>query len=60
MIPLNLIQSTAETLMDKAAIEIPEDYLDGLKRAAADLAIRFNLPKRDLYQRGLALKDSEE
>ena len=34
MIPLNLIQSTAETLMDKAAIEIPEDYLTGLKAAA--------------------------
>ena len=35
MIPIDLIQSTAETLMDKAAIEIPEDYLDGLKAAAA-------------------------
>lgn len=34
MIPINLIQSTAETLMDKAAIEIPQDYLDGLKAAA--------------------------
>ncbi|MEL7138395.1 MAG: fumarate hydratase [Pseudomonadota bacterium] len=35
MIPIDLIQSTAETLMDKAAIEIPEDYLEGLKAAAA-------------------------
>ena len=34
MIPISLIQSTAETLMDKAAIEIPEDYLAGLKKAA--------------------------
>ncbi|MFN7002375.1 MAG: fumarate hydratase [Roseinatronobacter sp.] len=33
-IPLSLIQRTAEELMAKAAIEIPEDYLDGLKRAA--------------------------
>ncbi|RMF33902.1 MAG: fumarate hydratase, partial [Alphaproteobacteria bacterium] len=33
MIPLSLIQSTAETLMAKAAIEIPQDYLDGLKEA---------------------------
>lgn len=33
-IPLPLIQRTAEELMAKAAIEIPEDYLDGLKRAA--------------------------
>lgn len=35
MIPIKLIQSTAEDLMAKAAIEIPEDYLDGLKSAAA-------------------------
>ncbi|MGX0903894.1 L(+)-tartrate dehydratase alpha subunit [Roseovarius sp. MBR-79] len=34
MIPIDLIQSTAETLMDKAAIEIPEDYLLGLEVAA--------------------------
>ena len=34
MISIDLIQSTAETLMDKAAIEIPEDYLAGLQRAA--------------------------
>lgn len=34
MIPIDLIQKTAEALMDKAAIEIPEDYLDGLKKAA--------------------------
>ncbi|MEM8978292.1 MAG: fumarate hydratase [Pseudomonadota bacterium] len=34
MIPLSLIRSTAEALMDKAAIEIPQDYLDGLKEAA--------------------------
>jgi L(+)-tartrate dehydratase alpha subunit len=33
-IPISLIQSTAQTLMEKAAIEIPQDYLDGLKRAA--------------------------
>ena len=35
MIPISLIQNTAETLMSKAAIEIPQDYLDGLQRAAA-------------------------
>ena len=35
MIAIETIQSTAETLMDKAAIEIPDDYLDGLKKAAA-------------------------
>ena len=35
MIPIDLIQSTAEVLMDKAAIEIPQDYLDGLKATAA-------------------------
>lgn len=34
MIPIDIIQKTAETLMDKAAIEIPQDYLDGLKAAA--------------------------
>ena len=34
MTPISLIQNTAEILMDKAAIEIPEDYLDGLKLAA--------------------------
>lgn len=36
MIPIDSIQSTAERLMEKAAIEIPDDYLAGLKRAAAD------------------------
>ncbi len=35
MISIDLIQKTAETLMDKAAIEIPDDYLSGLKAAAA-------------------------
>ena len=35
MIPIELVQATAETLMDKAAIEIPQDHLDGLKTAAA-------------------------
>ncbi|SDY88135.1 fumarate hydratase [Citreimonas salinaria] len=35
MIPLDLIQRTAEVLMEKAAIEIPQDYLDGLKATAA-------------------------
>lgn len=34
MIGLEIIQSTATTLMDKAAIDIPDDYLSGLKRAA--------------------------
>ncbi len=34
MISLDLIQETAEILMDKAAIEIPEDYLGGLRVAA--------------------------
>ena len=35
MIKTAVIQATAETLMKKAAIEIPEDYLTGLKQAAA-------------------------
>ncbi len=34
MIPLSSIQRTAEELMAKAAIEIPDDYLDGLRRCA--------------------------
>ena len=34
MISIASIQSTAETLMAKAAIEIPEDYLGGLERLA--------------------------
>jgi len=34
MIAIELIQQTAETLMGKASIEIPEDYLDGLKTTA--------------------------
>ena len=35
MISTTLIQETAETLMEKAAIEIPQDYLEGLKGAAS-------------------------
>ena len=35
MIPIDAIQSTAVTLMKKAAIEIPDDYLEGLKAAAS-------------------------
>ncbi len=34
MIPLAQLQKTAETLMAKAAIEIPEDYLGGLRACA--------------------------
>ncbi|MEM8648493.1 MAG: fumarate hydratase, partial [Pseudomonadota bacterium] len=34
MIPISALQSTAEELMTKAAIEIPEDYLDGLRGLA--------------------------
>ncbi|MGR3518895.1 MAG: fumarate hydratase, partial [Roseovarius sp.] len=34
MIPIDLIESTAGTLMDKAAIDIPDDYLTGLQHAA--------------------------
>jgi L(+)-tartrate dehydratase alpha subunit len=34
MIPLSSLQRTAEELMAKAAIEIPDDYLAGLRRAA--------------------------
>lgn len=36
MISIDLIQNTAEFLMDKAAIDIPEDDLQGLETAAAD------------------------
>lgn len=35
MIAIDLIERTAADLMDKAAIEIPQDYLDGLQAAAA-------------------------
>lgn len=35
MISIEKIEETALTLMDKAAIEIPQDYLDGLKAAAS-------------------------
>ncbi len=34
MIKLALLQKTAEELMAKAAIEIPEDYLEGLRQSA--------------------------
>jgi L(+)-tartrate dehydratase alpha subunit len=34
MIPIDIIESTANDLMAKAAIEIPDDYLTGLKAAA--------------------------
>ncbi len=34
MIPIDVVESTAMTLMEKAAIEIPEDYLQGVKAAA--------------------------
>src|SRR5580693_6631171 len=34
MIAQSLIQRTAEELTAKAAIEIPQDYFDGLRRAA--------------------------
>ena len=36
MIPIKALEETANELMAKAAIEIPDDYLDGL-RAAADV-----------------------
>ena len=34
MIPLSKLESTAAHLMAKAAIEIPDDYLEGLRRCA--------------------------
>ena len=34
MIPITALQATAETLMAKAAIEIPKDYLGGLRECA--------------------------
>ena len=33
-IPISAIENTAEDLMAKATIEIPQDYLDGLTAAA--------------------------
>ena len=36
MIKVASIYKTAISLMEKAAIEIPDDYLKGLKRAAKD------------------------
>lgn len=35
MIAIDVIRATANTLMEKAAIDIPDDYLQGLKEAAA-------------------------
>ncbi|MFT5172659.1 MAG: L(+)-tartrate dehydratase alpha subunit [Gammaproteobacteria bacterium] len=35
MIPISIILTTARTLMEKAAIEIPDDYLGGVRKAAA-------------------------
>ena len=35
MIPNEKIESAANILMEKAAIEIPDDYLEGLKATAA-------------------------
>ena len=35
MIDINIISDAARQLMDKAAIEIPDDYLAGLKQVAA-------------------------
>jgi len=35
MIPISTLQKTAESLMAKAAIEIPDDYLGGLEKMAA-------------------------
>jgi L(+)-tartrate dehydratase alpha subunit len=34
MVPISVIKETALILMDKAAIEIPDDYLSGLRKAA--------------------------
>ena len=36
MISISTIENTAQALMKKAAIEIPDDYLTGLKTAAAE------------------------
>jgi L(+)-tartrate dehydratase alpha subunit len=36
MIPSSLIESTAHVLMTKAGIDIPEDYLTGIKAMAAE------------------------
>ena len=35
MISMPVVKQTALTLMDKAAIEIPDDYLSGLEKAAS-------------------------
>ncbi len=35
MIPIKAVEKAAITLMEKAAIEIPDDYLEGLKATAA-------------------------
>ena len=35
MIPIDTIEAAAHSLMEKAAIEIPDDYLTGLKQAAS-------------------------
>ena len=37
MTPVDSIQRTAEALMVKAAIEIPDDYLGGLRSRAHEL-----------------------
>ena len=51
MISSALIEQTAETLMAKAAIEIPDDYLTGLKAAAATEACSNNGVWRILRRR---------
>jgi len=48
MISIDLLQTTAETLMDKAAIEIPQDYLDGLQNAAKTEDGDLSWPRRKI------------
>ena len=53
-IPISAIENTAEDLMAKATIEIPQDYLDGLTAAAdtekGDLASFVLQAMLDNYQ----------
>ena len=39
MIPIDVVHSTAMTLMEKAAIEIPDDYLAGISIAAFSINV---------------------
>lgn len=50
-----LKQEVTQAALDEALIQALQTQ--SVKQAAADIAVRLSLPKRDVYQRALALKD---